>query len=263
MKAGAIERVALRNIGVDPLAPEQALGRVEGFIADGGRRYVCFCEANLLAHADRNSRTAAALNRAGMVLADGVALTALARLAGTPLPARVPGPSFLPAACEYGLTRGWRHFFYGGGEGVAEKLAASLSGRFPGLIVAGTSTPPFRALDAQEEEALGRTIRDARPHLLWVALGGPKQELWMADHVGRLDVPVMLGVGAAFDFHSGRRVWAPRWIRAAGMEWLFRTLTGGRRTLFRNAWCVPIVAGMLCREMIRHLVKGRRDPASA
>jgi N-acetylglucosaminyldiphosphoundecaprenol N-acetyl-beta-D-mannosaminyltransferase len=154
-------------------------------------------------------------------------------------------------ACQYGLAKGWRHFFYGGAEGVAEKLAWRLGERFPGLQVAGTWCPPFRSLTPEEEASARQTIEDARPDLLWVGLGGPKQEFWIAQHLGRINVPVMLAVGAAFDFHSGNRAWAPPWIRQIGMEWAYRAATGGRKTFLRNVRCVFWVATHLTQVALR------------
>ena len=111
----------------------------------------------------------------------------------------------------------------------------------------GCHSPPFRPLSEAEEAATKTLIATAKPDILWVGLGSPKQELWMAQHVGQIDVPVMLGVGAAFDFHSGVRAWAPAWVRRAGLEWAFRTFTGGWRVFRRNLGCVTILAWCLVK----------------
>jgi N-acetylglucosaminyldiphosphoundecaprenol N-acetyl-beta-D-mannosaminyltransferase len=210
-------------------------------IHGGGRHFFCFCEASLFSNLLSDAGLARLARKATVVLPDGIALIALARLHGHRLPTRVPGPSFLLAAVEYGLERGWRHFFYGGAPDVADRLAAYLQRTYPGVVIAGTLTPPFRPLTDAEDQETKVAIESTRPDLLWVCLGSPKQERWCAEHVGRIDVPVMLPVGAAFDFHAGSRPWAPAWIRNLGMEWAFRTLTGGRRTFLRNLRCVSIV----------------------
>ena len=228
-----------------------------------GRRYFCFCEANLLASAIRDRAVARVLDRADVVFADGVALVLLAQALGHARPSRVPGPSFMLAACEYGVDKGWRHFFYGGAQGIGEKLAAGLTARFPGIAIAGTHCPPFRPLTGREEAAVKSKIEQSGADIVWVALGSPKQELWCARHVGKIDVPVLLPVGAAFDFHTQTRPWAPVWIRKIGMEWLFRTLTGGRRTFVRNVRCVSTVAlhiaGAAIPRATRRLTITRRD----
>ena len=227
------------------------LSWVEESIAANHRRYACFCEASLLSNVSRDTTVAKAVRGADAVFPDGIAMVLLARLKGHRLPARIPGPSFLPAACEYGVALGWRHFFYGGGPGVAERLAGIMSARYPGIKVVGTCAPPFRSLTPDEFSDVKRRIEDSKADILWVCLGSPKQELWVAENVGKIEVPLMMPVGAAFDFHAGERPWAPAWVRRIGMEWLFRTFTGGRRTFWRNLRCVTVVAWILLGTMVR------------
>ena len=149
------------------------------------------------------------------------------RFYGVRIPRR-NGPVLLLACCEYGEARGWRAFFYGGKEGVAEKLVENLRARYPNLVCAGTYTPPFRELRPEEDDEVVARINAARPDIVWVGLGLLKQERWVAEHLGRVDAPWMVGVGAAFDYHAGVVPWAPRWIRAAGLEWLFRLIVQPR-----------------------------------
>jgi N-acetylglucosaminyldiphosphoundecaprenol N-acetyl-beta-D-mannosaminyltransferase len=124
--------------------------------------------------------------------------------------------------CRISVENGYTHFFLGGAPGVPEQLAAALQARFSGLRVAGTLSPPFRPLTPQEDDALVAELNQAAPDIIWVGLGTPKQDLWMARHRSRLQAPVLVGVGAAFDFHAGRVSQAPRWMQQAGLEWLFR-----------------------------------------
>ena len=238
-----------------------ALRWVEETIGSGRARYACFCEASLLSNVAKDPTVAGAVRRADAVFPDGIAMVLLARLMGVRLPGRIPGPSFLPAACEHGLRLGWRHYFYGGPAGVADRLAERLRARFPGLQVVGTFSPPFRPLTEQEEADVKARIETSGAQVLWVCLGSPKQELWAAEHVGKVNVPVILPVGAAFDFHAGERPWAPAWVRAIGMEWLFRTVTGGRRTFLRNVRCVTVVAGILLRTATRRVLGKPALPA--
>jgi N-acetylglucosaminyldiphosphoundecaprenol N-acetyl-beta-D-mannosaminyltransferase len=141
----------------------------------------------------------------------------------------VYGPDLTLALCEVARREGWACYFYGGAPGVPERLAEEMGRRFPGLRTVGTCSPPFRALTPAEDEELVRAINAARPDLVFVGLGCPKQERWMADHRARLEAPVLLGVGAAFDMHTGGVRQAPRWMQAAGLEWLFRLGTEPRR----------------------------------
>jgi len=236
--------------------------RLDAMAATGGFHYVCFCEAHLCVRAAREPEVANALERASLVLPDGVSMVLGARLAGLRLPRRLTGPAVLLEYCRHGVALGKRHFFYGGAEGVADTLATRLKTMIPSLQVAGTFSPPFREMTAQEEALVKRTIEASRSDVLWVGLGAPKQELWMAAHVGRLRVPLMMGVGAAFDFHSGLRKWAPAWVRKAGMEWLYRMLTGGRRVFVRNARYDAMMLWMLVGQAWRRLASRTGRPCA-
>lgn len=169
------------------------------------------------------------LNSTDLVVPDGVPLVWLGRSQGHDLPRRVYGPDLMLEFCEKTAGRGYRHFFYGGGPGVPEQLARSLKRRFPSMEVCGAYSPPFRPLTAEEDQAIVSLICRAAPDLLWVGLGAPKQERWMHEHRAKLNVPVLVGVGAAFDILSGRRRQAPPWMREHGFEWLFRLLQEPRR----------------------------------
>jgi len=242
--------VRICGVGIDPLTLDQALQRLTALAGSAGGHYVCFCESHLCYQATRQPAVRQVLEQASLVLADGVSMTVLSRLIGRRLPERLPGPTMMLQFCRHGVDKGLRHFFVGGAEGVADALARRLVDEIPRLQVAGTWSPPFRPMTPEEDEALQQRLREARVDVLWVGLGAPKQEFWMAQRVGRLDVPLMLGVGAAFDFHSGARRWAPRWVRRAGLEWLFRMFTGGRRVFFRNASFLPGFVWMAINQIL-------------
>jgi N-acetylglucosaminyldiphosphoundecaprenol N-acetyl-beta-D-mannosaminyltransferase len=146
---------------------------------------------------------------------------------------RVYGPDLMLAVCDAGRATGLRHYFYGGGPGVAAELAQKMTERFPGLIVAGIFTPPFRELNANEFAAMKANVADTRPDIIWVGLSTPKQERFMAAHAKSLATGLLVGVGAAFDFHTGRVRQAPRWIQRSGCEWLFRCCMEPRRLVPR------------------------------
>ncbi len=146
----------------------------------------------------------------------------------------------------------------GGRQGVPEQLTASLGTRFPGLDVVGRESPPFRPLSSSEDEALVERINAAAPDVLWVGLGAPKQEYWAADHESRLNVPLILPVGAAFDFYSGRIRRAPDWMRRIGLEWLFRLATEPRRLWRRYL----MTNGQFMLLVLKEEVTRRRRPHS-
>ena len=168
----------------------------------------------------------AALNRASLVVPDGTPLVWLARREGFPLSRRVYGPELFDTFCARTGGR-FRHFFYGGAPGVADALAKKLQARH-GIVVAGTFTPPYRPLTGAEEEQLAQTVRRVRPDVIWVGLSTPHQERWMLEH-SSLGVPVAVGVGAAFDFLSGRKDQAPVWMQEHGLEWFYRLAKEPRR----------------------------------
>jgi N-acetylglucosaminyldiphosphoundecaprenol N-acetyl-beta-D-mannosaminyltransferase len=145
--------------------------------------------------------------------------------------------------------KAYRHFFYGGTPGVAEKLAQVLHEKH-GIIIAGTYTPPFRPLSEAEEEELTSRVRAASADVLWVGLSTPKQEKWMYEHHDKLKVPVMLGVGAAFDMNSGNLRRAPAWMRDRGLEWLYRLSCEPRRLWRRYLITIPVIAWFILLELL-------------
>jgi N-acetylglucosaminyldiphosphoundecaprenol N-acetyl-beta-D-mannosaminyltransferase len=167
------------------------------------------------------------------VVPDGMPLVWLARLKGNSLKRRVYGPELMTSFCNVSAKRGYRHFLYGGAPGVAEKLAHELSDQFPGLVIAGTYSPPFRPATVEEDAEIVKTISAAQTDVLWVGLSTPKQECWMHAHYELLNVPVLVGVGAAFDIHSGLKKQAPTWMRENGLEWLFRLIQEPKRLWHR------------------------------
>jgi N-acetylglucosaminyldiphosphoundecaprenol N-acetyl-beta-D-mannosaminyltransferase len=159
--------------------------------------------------------------------------------------------------------RGYRQFYYGGDIGVAEKLKRTLVGSVPGLDVVGTFCPPFRKLTPAEDQAVVDAINAARPDIVWVGLSTPKQERWMAEHRGRIDAPVMIGVGAAFDFLAGTKRQAPTWMQRHSLEWLFRLCSEPRRLWRRYAYIVPGFTFLAVGQLLRRTVNYRGDSLEA
>lgn len=222
-------RVNVLGIGVDPVSQAGAVTRIERWIADKDRQYVCVSGIHGVMESQRDEGLRAIHNAAGMVVPDGMPLVWLSRWHGFREVERVYGPDLLLACCDRSRTLGYRHFFYGGGPGVPERLIQRLRDRFPGLPVAGGLSPPFRALSLEEDREVVQRINAARPDIVWVGLSTPKQERWMSEHRDRLEAPVFIGVGAAFDFHAGLKRQAPRWMQRNGLEWVFRLLSEPRR----------------------------------
>jgi N-acetylglucosaminyldiphosphoundecaprenol N-acetyl-beta-D-mannosaminyltransferase len=206
-----------------------ALAQVQEWIESRQPNYVCVAPAHSLMECVDQPALVPVFSGAGMVTPDGMAVVWLLKLRGQKHVQRVYGPDLLLAACQHGLAPGWRHYFYGGLPGVAEALAASLQTRFPGLQVAGTCSPPFGRTDPEAQKILNSQINASQTDLVWVGMSSPWQETWMSQERDQLNAPVLVGVGAAFDFLTGRKPQAPRWVQRNGLEWLFRLASEPQR----------------------------------
>ncbi len=225
---------------VDALTYADLLARIAAFIAEGTPHQIATVNPEFVMEARRNPAFAAALERADLCLADGVGLLWAARRLGRTLPERVTGSDGVPLIAQRAAEQGWRLYLLGAGPGVAQRTASILQARYPGLDVAGAYAGSPTDADAAE---IVTRIREARPDILFVAYGAPKQDLWIAKHREALGVPVMMGVGGSFDFISGVQKRAPRWVQRVNLEWLFRLLAQPWRwrrqlALPRFAWAV-------------------------
>ncbi len=212
--------------------------------------YVCVTGVHGITEAQDDLEFRRILNGAFLNTPDGMPLVWLGRHFLGWRVDRVYGPDLMLEV--FAATRQWpcRHFFYGGAPGVAELLKTRLEERFPGATICGTYTPPFRPLDAQEETELIEVVHVRRPDIVWVGLSTPKQERFMADYLPRLDTTLMVGVGAAFDFHSGRVRQAPRWVQRSGLEWLYRLATEPRRLARRYLVNNPLFVARLALQWL-------------
>jgi N-acetylglucosaminyldiphosphoundecaprenol N-acetyl-beta-D-mannosaminyltransferase len=233
----AIKRVNVLGVGISVLNLPSALTVIAEAIGMRRKGYICVTGVHGVMEAQSDPAFKAILNNAMLCTPDGIPMVWAGRLNGFSEMDRVYGPDLLLLVCEWSKKSGCRHFFYGGADGVAELLAEKLRAKFPGLNVAGTFTPPFRPLTAAEETKFQELVRNLRPDIIWVGLSTPKQEKFMAEYLSKLDTTLMVGVGAAFDFHSGRVKQAPRWMQRSGLEWFFRLCQEPRRLAkryFRN-----------------------------
>jgi N-acetylglucosaminyldiphosphoundecaprenol N-acetyl-beta-D-mannosaminyltransferase len=241
--------VDILGVCVSPVDMSQAVRTISGWIEGRAAEYVTVTPAHAIMDALEDDELRRIFNASGMTTPDGMAVVWLLRLRGYPQVTRVYGPDLMLEVCRHGLARGFRHYLYGGAEGVPEALAAKLCGRLPGLQIVGTRTPPFEELTEAEDQTAVEAINATNPDLVWVGLSSPKQERWMAAHRGRVEAPVIIGVGAAFDFLSGRKPQAPRWMQRSGLEWVFRLASEPKRLWPRYRqyprFCVLVLAQML------------------
>jgi len=193
------------------------------------KHYVCVAPASTIVQCQDDEEYKAIINKAGMVTPDGMPLVWIAKSRGLKEVERTYGPDLLTAVAQLSPEKGYKHFFYGGTEEVCQKLRKILNEKYPGINIVGMVAPPFRDLTDKEHKNVINQINDSKADILWVGLGSPKQDIWISTNRDRLDVPIMLGVGAAFDFISGVKKHAPRWIQRSGLEWLFRFCCEPRR----------------------------------
>lgn len=224
-----IVRQNILGVKVSAIDMQQALAYIEDVLDSGQSEYICVTPAHSVMDCQDDPELLQVINDSGLTTPDGMSIVWLLKMWGHRHVRRVYGPDLMKAVCNHGLAYGWRHFLYGGKVGVPEKLANRLAMEYHGIIFAGTYSPPFRQLSSVEEKHVIDTINAAKPDIIWVGISSPKQEKWMANFINRLDAAVFVGVGAAFDFLSGTKLQAPRWVQKMGLEWLFRLSNDPRR----------------------------------
>ena len=224
-----MNRVNVLGVGISVLNLETALAAIAEAVGQRRKGYICVTGVHGVMEAQQNAAFKRILNQAFLCTPDGMPMVWAGKLNGHRGMGRVYGPDLMLAVGAWSEQSGARHFFYGGAEGVADRLGQQLRARFPKLVVAGTYTPPFRALTPEETTQLQSKVAAARPDILWVGLSTPKQEKFMAEFLPQLETTLMIGVGAAFDFHTGRVRQAPRWMQRSGLEWFFRLACEPRR----------------------------------
>jgi N-acetylglucosaminyldiphosphoundecaprenol N-acetyl-beta-D-mannosaminyltransferase len=231
---------------------EQAMDVMDGMVGRRERGYVCAVavHAVMVAYGDRQMRDA--LRGSTLTVPDGMPLVWAANTLGENLPQRVYGPELMRRYSQRCATQGHRVWLYGGrDQGHLVQLALRLRQRHEGIRIVGGYAPPFRPLTEDEEDAVAEQINAAKPDVLWVGIGVPKQEKWMARMRDKLDVPVMCAVGAAFDFHAGRISQAPAWMQDRGLEWTYRIAQEPRRLLPRYLYYNPRFMLAFARQLLR------------
>jgi len=224
-------RFEIVGVDFDLIDYKKAIEKIDRLRSDGPAHYVTLTNPYCVTLCRKDAGMRQAVKMADLTLPDGVGITIAAKLNGYPHGGRVAGPNLMHKLCDWGRQHGYRHYFYGGAEGIAEKLADKLVMMYPGLKVAGTSCPPFRTLTEEEDKAIVEQINAAKPDIVWIGLGAPKQEKWMAEHQSKIKGAVLIGVGRAFDFNSGNFKRAPEFVCRLGLEWLHCNIFQPRRTL--------------------------------
>ncbi len=244
-------RCYVLGVGISPINIPLAVETIDGWISRREHHYICVTGVHGVMESQSCSDLKKIHNDAGMVTPDGMPMVWLSKWAGFKNVTRVYGPDMMAAVCEESVSKGHRHFLYGGAEGVADQLKQKLEERFPGIQIVGTFCPPFRQMSGEEDMDVIQRIDSTNADIVWVGLSTPKQERWMAAHTHSLKAPVLVGVGAAFDFHAGLKKQAPPWIQKSGMEWLFRLITEPKRLWKRYLRNNPLFIGCIICEKLR------------
>jgi N-acetylglucosaminyldiphosphoundecaprenol N-acetyl-beta-D-mannosaminyltransferase len=229
------ERVNLLGVNVNAVDLSSTVELIGEQIISGTKpAYICLAPAHNLMACRADLELRKVFNRSLLTVPDGmgtvVFLRALGHKAG-----RVYGPDLMQKAADGGTEKGWKHFFLGGNPGIGERVGKRLSTENKDMQIVGYFSPPFRKMDENEVQQMVTAVNAAKPDIVWVALGSPKQEYWMAEFRDRLRTHVLIGVGAAFDFLAGAKPQAPKWMQHAGLEWFFRLISEPRRLWRRYA----------------------------
>jgi N-acetylglucosaminyldiphosphoundecaprenol N-acetyl-beta-D-mannosaminyltransferase len=251
-------KVVIAGTGVSVVNYESTVKYVEHWAARRESRYVCVCPATGVTTAWFDASFRHVLNEADLVTPDGFPVAATLRLLGTPVRRRVYGPDLMLEVCRACAHRGWPVFLFGATDATLARLQDGLSAGIPGLRVAGAHAPPFRPLTMDEDSEITERINSSGARVVFVGIGMPKQERWMFEHRGRVRA-VMLGVGAAFDFHAGTVRQAPAWMQRRGLEWLFRVAAEPRRLWRRYTKTVPVFGAIALAQILRN---DRRRPGT-
>lgn len=228
-------RVELLGVNIDSVTREEAQQKLQSFLRDGEQHSIVTPNPEFLLLARRDEEFRGILNRADLALPDGIGLLFAARIFGVRIRERITGVSFVHAVCEEAAREGKKVFFLGAGDGVTKRAAEELQKRYLNLVVVGTESGGVIERIRQGEwrysdTKILDTLRQAKPDILFVALGQGKQEKWIADHCASLpSVKIAMGVGGALDYIAGAASWAPAWVRGAGLEWLWRLAHEPRR----------------------------------
>ncbi len=247
-----IPHVDILGVNVSAINLDMAEGIVDDFVTHRKQGYVCVCPVSTIMECVKFKAYREVVNGADVVTPDGMPTVWIGRARGFKDMDRVYGPDLMQRICQTSQSKGYKHYFYGASSEALKALTQRLNRDYPHLQVCGQYSPPFRALSADEKNEIIDEIKRAEPDILWVGLGSPKQDFWMREHRSLLDVPLMIGVGAAFDFLSGNKPQAPKWVQRSGLEWLFRLCCEPRRLWRRYLLGNTVFVYLLIKEYIQN-----------
>lgn len=216
------DRVEILGVLINAVNLSQTVDQIGAWIEERGVHYLCACPAHSIMECVKNPQLYPLYNNCSMTFPDGMSVVWLLKWQGFKHVERVAATEMMEELFSLSAQRGWRHYFYGGSPETLVALVQKIETEYSGLQIAGKYSPPFRDLSKAEENEVVARINASSADIVWVGIGSPRQEQWMGRQIGRIEAPVMIGVGAAFDFLSGQKPRAPRWMQRSGLEWLFR-----------------------------------------
>jgi len=253
----APDAVSILGIPLAMTDYEATMDWMDASIAHREKGYICVAATHTVMVCDEDPELREAVLNSSLTLPDGQPLVWAMNALGGDLEERVYGPELMARCCERAAGTGTRMYLYGGrNQGALVQLALNLRQRFPGVKIVGGYSPPFRDLSEEEEDAIVAEMNGSKADVIWVGVGAPKQEKWMAAMRDRLEAPVLVGVGAAFDFHAGLVPQAPEWMQSSGLEWLFRMAQEPRRLAPRYVRYNPRFITGFARQYARHRLIG-------
>lgn len=243
-------RINILGIGVNVTSYDQAVEEAFGMIRKKGRHYICVASTQDVVIAQNDMRFKRIINNADLVTSDGWPVVWAIKLCGGNQKGRVTGPDLMLNICKESVKSGFSHYFFGAAQGVPDLLATKLKEKYPGLIVKGVYSPPFKAEISQEKDDTLKMLNNSGADILWVGLSTPKQQYWIEANIGLLNIPLVIAVGAAFDFHSGKIKRAPVWMQKCGLEWFHRLCQEPRRLWKRYLKFLPAFALLFLGQLL-------------
>jgi len=241
-------RQNILGVMISAINLDQALAYCQDQIKTRQLAYICVAPAHSIMDCYDDKYLREIFNNSGLTTPDGMAVVWILKLKGNKTVSRVYGPDLLLSLCELSNKTGWKHFFYGSTNQTLNQLQAKLRVEYPKVNICGTYAPPFKVGKITERQDVINNINQLNPDVVWVGLGSPKQEYWMFEHRGKLNAPLLIGVGAAFDFLSGNKNQAPKWVQRSGFEWLYRLIDEPQR-LWRRYIKYPKFVMLVLMEM--------------
>jgi N-acetylglucosaminyldiphosphoundecaprenol N-acetyl-beta-D-mannosaminyltransferase len=244
-----VEFVNILGVGVGAVNMERVIGLISSWVESREQQYICVAPAHSIMDCYQEPDLYSLFNASGMTVPDGMSLVWLMKLRGHKNVDRTAGSDLVEAVMRYSVLQGWKHYFYGGGAGVAQTLKSRLEEKYPGVKIVGEYSPPFRPLTSDEDREVVEQINASAADIVWVGISSPRQERWMAEHMGKVNDAILVGVGAAFDFLSGQKIRAPLWMQRSGLEWLHRFVSEPRR-LWRRYSQYPLFILLILAESL-------------